>query len=142
MDYFNSLPQVAELVTEAVSFLTNASISDSDLLRALQRLQARQPPPLCTAAAAPWSLSPSLFSSITEARAAIASCFQDLVEPIDVANDLHTLGGLVPTLRHLGHVNASIRAAAAHVIGESRSRLQAAHLEGVSSCEMSLSRRP
>ncbi|KAH9301744.1 hypothetical protein KI387_013327, partial [Taxus chinensis] len=41
---------------------------------------------------------------------------QEHVESIDMANDLHTLGGLVPLLGHLKHPHASIRAKAAEVV--------------------------
>lgn len=115
LDYFNSLPQIAELVREAVSFITNSSTSDADRLRALDRLQARS-------GKEEFSLIYIFLARKTSAPAchgcASLLSAQELVEPIDVANDLHTLGGLVPTIDHLGHANASVRAAAAHVIGE------------------------
>jgi len=41
---------------------------------------------------------------------------QDHVESIDAANDLHTIGGLVPLLGYLNNSNAGIRAKAADVI--------------------------
>ncbi|MCL7049893.1 hypothetical protein MKW94_001278 [Papaver nudicaule] len=41
---------------------------------------------------------------------------QEHVESIDMANDLHTIGGLGPLLEHLKHSSAGIRAKAAEVI--------------------------
>ncbi|XP_026379701.1 hsp70 nucleotide exchange factor fes1-like [Papaver somniferum] len=41
---------------------------------------------------------------------------QEHVESIDMANDLHTIGGLVPLLKHLKHSSAGIRAKAAEVV--------------------------
>ncbi|KMZ64277.1 Hsp70 nucleotide exchange factor fes1 [Zostera marina] len=41
---------------------------------------------------------------------------QDHIESIDMANDLHTIGGLVPLLGYLKHSNAGIRAKAAEVV--------------------------
>nr|QGQ73199.1 nucleotide exchange factor [Zostera japonica] len=41
---------------------------------------------------------------------------QDHVESIDMANDLHTIGGLVPLLGYLKNSNAGIRAKAAEVV--------------------------
>ncbi|RZC72591.1 hypothetical protein C5167_048074 [Papaver somniferum] len=41
---------------------------------------------------------------------------QEHVESIDMANDLHTIGGLVHLLKHLKHSSAGIRAKAAEVV--------------------------
>jgi hsp70-interacting protein len=41
---------------------------------------------------------------------------QDHVESIDLANDLHSIGGLVPLLGYLEHSNAEIRAKSADVV--------------------------
>ncbi|KAI3987074.1 hypothetical protein MKX01_036864 [Papaver californicum] len=41
---------------------------------------------------------------------------QEHVESIDMANDLHTIGGLVPLLEHLKNSSAGIRAKAAEVV--------------------------
>ena len=41
----------------------------------------------------------------------------ELVGPVDVANDLHTLGALVPLLEQLSGPSQRLRALAAHVVG-------------------------
>lgn len=46
---------------------------------------------------------------------------QVLVEPIDNANDLHTLHGLQPVIQHLGQQSDQVQAAAAYVLGTAAS---------------------
>ena len=41
----------------------------------------------------------------------------ELVGPVDVANDLHTLGALAPVLEQLREGSGRLRALAAHVVG-------------------------
>ena len=41
----------------------------------------------------------------------------ELVGPVDVANDLHTLGALLPVLEQLRGSSGTLRALAAHVVG-------------------------
>ena len=45
----------------------------------------------------------------------------ELVGPVDVANDLHTLGALVPVLEQLRGGSGRLRALAAHVVGTAAS---------------------
>nr|GEW96990.1 hypothetical protein [Tanacetum cinerariifolium] len=42
---------------------------------------------------------------------------QEHVEPIDIANDLYTIGGFPPLLKYLSNSHANIRAKAAEVVG-------------------------
>ncbi|KAI8467908.1 MAG: hypothetical protein J3K34DRAFT_24864 [Monoraphidium minutum] len=57
-----------------------------------------------------------------DALVAALQDLQELVEPIDNANDLHTLGGLAPVVSLLAEPHPpAVRAAAAHVVGTAAS---------------------
>jgi hypothetical protein len=56
-------------------------------------------------------------SSSADERLSALSVLLDLSSSLDVANDLHTLGALSPTLEQLKHDSAAVRALAAQVLG-------------------------